>query len=153
MTEAPCALSREFIAACHIRGDGIEVGALQAPLPLPPAARVKYVDRMANERLRAHYPELSGQPLVDVDVVDDGETLASFADASLDFVVANHFLEHCQDPIATFASFLRVLRPGGIVYAAVPDKRHTFTSDRATTTLEHLLRDHRDGPTTSRQTH
>jgi ferredoxin len=39
---------------------------------------------------------------VEVDVVDDGERLESFADASLDFVVSSHFLEHCQDPIRAF---------------------------------------------------
>jgi hypothetical protein len=31
-----------------------------------------------------------GRPLVAPDVVDDGARLASFADASLDFVIANH---------------------------------------------------------------
>jgi SAM-dependent methyltransferase len=74
-------------------------------------------------------------------------------DASQDFVVANHFLEHCQDPIGTLKTFLRVLRPDGVVYLTVPDKRYTFDRDRPVTPLEHLLRDHEDGPEWSRREH
>ena len=34
-----------------------------------------------------------------VDVVDDAQTLATFPDESVDFVIANHVLEHLEDPI------------------------------------------------------
>lgn len=87
------------------------------------------------------------------DVVDDGVRLASFADASLDFVVANHMLEHVEDPIAALEHQLRVLKPGGILYLTLPDARHSFDSPRQRTTAEHLLRDHRDGPQASRSEH
>ena len=39
------------------------------------------------------------EPFVPVGCIDDGERLGKIADASQDFVIANHFLEHCQDPI------------------------------------------------------
>ena len=42
---------------------------------------VRYVDRMEVADLQKHYPELAGQELVDVDIVDDGETLLSQADS------------------------------------------------------------------------
>lgn len=153
MTSPTEVLTRELLAKVFLKGDDIEVGALQAPLHLPPNTRVKYVDRFSKEKLYRHYPELANLPLVDVDVVDDGESLASFSDQSLDFVVANHFLEHCEDPIGTLSAFLRVIRPQGVVYAAVPDKRQSFDCDRPTTTLAHLLRDHREGPGVSRLSH
>jgi SAM-dependent methyltransferase len=90
---------------------------------------------------------------VPVDIVDDGERLTTIADASQDFVVANHFLEHCQDPIGTLLTFLRVLRPGGVLFLAVPDKRFTFDRDRPVTPLAHLVRDHEQGPEWSRRGH
>ncbi len=62
-------------------------------------------------------------------MIDDGEHLASIGDESVDFVVANHFIEHCRDPIGALTTLLRVVRPGGVVFMAVPDKRQTF--DRA----------------------
>jgi SAM-dependent methyltransferase len=67
--------------------------------------------------------------------------------------VANHFLEHTEDPIGTLAEHARVLRPGGVLYLANPDPRVTFDELRPLTTIEHLARDHRDGPEASRDEH
>ena len=105
---------RGQLAAECLRGGGVEIGALHQPMPLPPGAGVTYVDRMTVEELRAHYPELAELELTPVDVVDDGERLATFEDESVDFVVANHFLEHCENPIGTIETHLRKLRPGGV---------------------------------------
>jgi SAM-dependent methyltransferase len=108
---------------------------------------------MDNGGLRRHYPELAAEPLVEVQIVDDGETLATQADASADFIIANHFIEHTQDPLGTLENHARVLRTGGVLYLAVPDRRRTFDVDRPATPLEHVIRDHRDGPAWSRKGH
>ena len=71
----------------------------------------------------------------------------------MDFVIANHFIEHTQDPLGTLANHLRVLIPGGIHYLAVPHRRRTFDADRPPTSLEHIVRDHREGPGWSRTIH
>jgi predicted SAM-dependent methyltransferase len=144
---------RRVLADRYLAGDGVEIGALHRPLHVPGAARVRYVDRYDEAGLRRHYPELAAQPLVAVDVVDDGETLATLADVSVDFVIANHFIEHTQSPLATLRNHLRVLRPGGVLYLAVPDKRRTFDVDREVTSLSHVLRDLEEGPDWSRATH
>ncbi len=144
---------RRLLARQFLRGSGIEIGALHEPLWLPRSAAARYVDRMDAAGLRRHYPELAALPLVRVDVVDDGETLKTFAPASQDFIIANHFLEHTQDPIGTIRRFLEVLRPGGVLYMAVPDKRWTFDRKRPVTTLEHLYRDHEQGPEWSYDDH
>jgi SAM-dependent methyltransferase len=146
-------LRRRRLARRYLRGEGLEVGALHLPLRLPRGAHVRYVDRMNVEALQSHYPELAGEKLVAVDVIDDGERLATQADASADFIIANHFIEHTEDPIGTLANHLRVLRSGGILYLAVPDRRRTFDSDRPATPLEHLINDHRQGPASSRRAH
>ena len=54
---------------------------------------------------------------------------------------------------ARSAQHTRVLRPGGVLFLANPDPRETFDRDRPLTTIEHLARDHRDGPAISRQEH
>jgi SAM-dependent methyltransferase len=108
------------LASRWISGSGIEIGALQVPLEVPSAVSVMYVDRKTVPELRAHYPELAEQELVEPDIVDDGQQLASIADASQDFVIANHFIEHCEDPIAAIANALRVLRRRKPLYLAVP---------------------------------
>jgi DNA-binding transcriptional ArsR family regulator len=144
---------RRALAAKYLDGTGIEVGALHSPLWVPARASVRYVDRLSVEDLRRHYPELSQLPLVNVDIIDNGETLESIPVASQDFLIANHFLEHTQDPIGTLKRHLSVLRQGGILYLAVPDKRWTFDANRPETTLQHLIADHDHGPQISYDAH
>ena len=144
---------RRDIAFKYLSGNGIEVGALHAPLEVPDTVKVYYVDRMSVSDLRKQYPELNGTNLVEADIVDNGETLSSIADNSWDFVIANHMIEHCQNPIGALENFLRVLKPGGIVYMGVPDKRYIFDVDRPMTTLDHLIRDYKEGPEWSKVSH
>jgi glycosyltransferase involved in cell wall biosynthesis len=146
-------IDRKILSWAFLQGQGIEIGALQKPLPVPPGANVTYVDRMTKDDLYEQYPELRPHDLIEVDVIDNGETLATFGDATQDFIIVNHFIEHCQDPIGTLKNFLRVLRPGGIIYMAIPDKRHTFDRDRASTELNHIVNDHAQGPDVSRTQH
>lgn len=148
--------SREELAIKYVRGEGIEIGALNMPLQLPAGTRVQYVDHAPTEELQRTYWHGIGRhnsPLVATDVVDDAEHLHSFADASLDFVVANHVLEHTEDPLGTLQNFLRVLRPGGVLLLTLPDARYTFDVARPRTTLEHILHDHEAGPDSSRREH
>jgi SAM-dependent methyltransferase len=144
---------RAAIARKYLRGHGIEIGALGTPLPVPKSARVEYVDRLSVNDLREHYPELAGVEIVEPDVITDGERLEAIGDSTQDFVIANHFVEHCQDPIGAIRNMLRVLRPGGILYLAIPDKRFTFDVDRPLVSLDHLVRDHEEGPAWSRRQH
>jgi hypothetical protein len=147
------ACCRERLARRFLRGAGIELGALHCPLWVPRGVRVQYVDRMPVEDLRRQYPELNQLTLAPVDVVDNGETLTSFEMESQDFIIANHFLEHTENPIGTVRRHLEILRPGGILYLAVPEKNWTFDRLRPETDFAHLLRDDVDGPDWSRDQH
>jgi SAM-dependent methyltransferase len=144
---------RAAIADKYLKGSGIEIGALHSPLKAPPSASVKYVDRMSVPDLRKQYPELNDLELVDTDIIDDGERLDSVRDSTQDFVIANHFIEHCQNPLKALSNMLRVLREGGLLYLAVPDKRFTFDVDRPVTPLDHILRDFEEGGEWSRRRH
>lgn len=147
---------REDLARRYIRGSGIEIGALHRPLRLPRSAHVRYVDVMSRDELLAtHTSAVYGNPkwVVETDVIDDCQRLQTFADASLDFVIANHILEHTEDPIAALEHLVRVLRPGGILFLTLPDARRTFDGLRPRTSVEHLLRDHHAGPHVSRGEH
>jgi len=144
---------RAWVAQRFIRGEGLEIGALHQPLAIPEGAQVRYVDRMDVTELRRQYPELENEPLVPVHVVTDGETLTDVQDESQDFVVANHFLEHCRNPVLAIENMLRVVRQKGIVYLSIPDKRLTFDMSRPVTPVEHVLRDYDDGPEWSERQH
>lgn len=129
----------------YLRGDGIEIGALHQPLDLSglPVTRVRYVDRMPAEKLREQYPELNDEKLVPIDIIDEGQVLSSIPDQSLDFVIANHMIEHCDNPFGALEHWLAKLKVGGVVFLAVPDQRKGWDERRELTSLEHLLADYR----------
>lgn len=141
----PHSPDRDEIARRHLSGQGLEIGALHWPLPLPAGAEARYVDVMSAEELEERYPRSRGNA-VRVDMVDDGEKLSTVEDASVDFLVANHMLEHTRNPLATIENHLRVLKEGGVLFYALPDKRSTFDHERPLTTVDHLVRDYMEGP-------
>lgn len=151
--QQPFLRRRAAIARRYLAGSGIEIGGLNAPLAVPRSAEVRYVDRAPVSKLREHYPELAGEPIVEPDILDDGERLATIGDGTQDFVIANHFLEHCQDPIGALENMFRVLAPSAVVYLAVPDKRYTFDRERPVTTLHHLLEHSENGREVDRRAH
>jgi SAM-dependent methyltransferase len=146
-------LSRMGISGNFIRGTGIEIGGLNYPLAVRPGVTVKYVDRISADDHMDVLHEFKRMELVNVDIIDDGETLASIPDNSQDFVIANHFIEHTRNPILAIRNAVRVLKKGGVFFMAMPDKRRTFDVDRAITTQEHLLKDYEEGPDWSEEEH
>lgn len=134
-------------------GHGIEIGALHNPLPVPVGAVVSYVDRLPVDALRQHYPELADEALVPIDFIGDAEDLSQIPDASQDFVIANHLLEHLENPLRGLVEMHRVLRPGGVLYVALPEPRITFDRKRELTTMEHVVAEFRDGTESTREAH
>lgn len=128
----------------YIRGSGIEIGALHRPLDIAglPVTEIRYVDRRSADDLYRTYPELQAYPLTHVDIVDDGETLGTLPDESVDFIIANHFIEHTRDPIGTIENWLRKLRQTGVMFLTVPDMGATFDRERPLTRLPHLIEDY-----------
>ena len=144
---------RRKLSQNYLCGNGIEIGALHQPLAVGANARVKYVDRLPTSELRHHYPELAKLDLVNVDIVDDGQVLSLVPEDSLDFVIANHVLEHCPNPLGALNNHFRKLKIGGILYLAIPDMRFSFDRFRKPTEFQHLLWDAEDNGDASRAEH
>jgi ubiquinone/menaquinone biosynthesis C-methylase UbiE len=126
---------------------------LNAPLQVPDDVDVTYVDRAPVQVLRSQYSELRDQPLVPVSVIGDAHDLSAFADGSVDFVIANHLLEHLEDPIRGLQEMVRVIRKGGVLYTALPDPRVTFDVDRDLTSVDHVVDEYRHGTSQTREGH
>lgn len=130
----------------HLKGKGIEIGALNNPLKInSKKCKVTYVDRLNKEDLMKHNPTISNERIKIPDVVGDAMDLHMFADESMDFLIANHLLEHLPNPIKAMENFYRILKTDGILYLTIPDKRYTFDCERPTTTLSHLIDDFKKG--------
>jgi len=144
---------RKYLSKKYIKGNGIEIGALHYPLWTNQQAKVKYVDRMNTKQLQKNYPELNDLKLMDVDIIDNGEKLNSINNNSLDFIICNHMLEHCQNPLGTIRNHLKKIKRGKYLYYAVPNKKYTFDIDRKLTSFSHLIKDDKNGPNTSKKEH
>jgi predicted SAM-dependent methyltransferase len=146
---------RAELAVLYLRGEGIEIGAFDRPLRLPRHAHARYVDFMSRDELLKVCPvPTDPRAVVPTDVIDDGSRLEKFGEESLDFVIANHVLEHIEDPVAALENWIRVLRRGGVLLLSLPDARYTsFDVQKPRTSIEHVLRDHRESPAASREQH
>jgi len=76
------------------------------------------------------------------DYLTDATNLNFAKDSSVDFVVSSHLLEHISNPIKAILEWKRVLKKGGIIYSAVPNKKYTFDHKRKRTLLSHLINDY-----------
>jgi len=132
---------RKELSYRYLRGSGIEIGALQNPLEVRPDAHIRYADRLTVAEARAHYPELDQMGLVTPTIICDATSLTPVADRSVDFVIANHVLEHLTDPLSALREWLRVLRPGGHAYVAVPDHANPLDRLRPITPPDHMIAD------------
>ena len=145
--------ARVTLATHFVRGEGIEIGALDRPMPFPEHVKVRYVDHMSHEELLVRFADLNRDAIVKPDFVSDGQRLEAVPSDSQDFVVASHVIEHMQDPIMAIKNFLRVLKDDGTIFLAVPDKRDTSDQKRSLTSIDHLLEDHETGVHVSRASH
>ena len=141
LARATVAFIRENLASRFLQGDGIEIGALQNPLSVPAKAKVQYVDVLTKQDALKHYPELPADLLVEPTIIDNAQSLATVPDESLDFCIGNHVLEHTRNPMSALRNWLRVLKPGGVAYVAIPDRTNKLDHRRPVTKLEHILLD------------
>ena len=122
-----------------LREPGVEIGAFKTPIPgIAPV----YVDKFA---------EFANEPCL-ADYYGEATALP-FRDRTLRYVASSHVLEHVANPVLALEEWCRVLRPGGVIYLVVPDKRYTWDRDRATTPVAHLLEDYARGTTACDGTH
>ena len=130
-----------------LSGKGIEIGAFGEPAKLPSSCQVSYFDAIDPKTASARFPEIQNSELVPVDILGDVDKrdLRKLTASSQDFVIANHVIEHVACPIAMIEDMFYVLRTGGWIAIAAPDKRYTFDKERPLTSYEHLETEYING--------
>lgn len=138
----------------HIRPGmrGIEIGPYFAPLvPKAEGWDVLTLDVFPAEALResaARDPAIPDEMIPRIETVDllgPAHRMAELAEAaghapgSIDFIVSSHNFEHLPDPVRFLQAAERMLKPGGVISMAVPDKRRCFDMLRPRSTLGAVL--------------
>ncbi len=126
--------TKNITSALNLAGKGIEYGPLHAGLLRKPHYDVSYVDYADRAYLVAHYandPNVDVSLIPEIDIVTGGKLISEFLPKeSIDYIVASHVMEHVPDLLGWLESNLQVLKPGGRIAVAFPDKRYCFDLKR-----------------------
>ena len=112
--------------ASKLSGRGLEIGPLHRPMVRHGGMEVEYIDRCTVAELREHYPELGALDLIEPDIIGDAQTLDNIPENSYDFLISAHVIEHMKNPLYAMEVWCRSVKPGGLIYLIVPDKRVIF---------------------------
>lgn len=130
---------------------GIEIGPYFNPLaPKRQGYRclvLDVFDAAALRRQAAADPNVPRDRIADIEEVDLVGPATAIADlvaarhrlGAFDYVLSSHNFEHLADPIRFLQGCQRVLRPGGVLAMAIPDRRACFDYFRPHSVLADLL--------------
>ncbi|MCW8805858.1 MAG: class I SAM-dependent methyltransferase [Ignavibacteriaceae bacterium] len=123
---------------------GLEFGPLTSPIVTRDKGFIRYVDHATTEELQKKcglWGTVDVSKIVDVDYVWANEKLKELTnqDCPFDYVIASHVVEHVPDFIGWFKEIRSVLKTGGILSLAIPDKRFTFDCHRQLTKPADIL--------------
>lgn len=122
----------------NLKGVGLEIGPLHAPMVLKSEAEIYYLDHLSQKDLIKKYARSNKQSkdladldsIVEIDYILKESISKTVAGRKFDYIVASHVIEHIPDTVSWLKDISLVLNPGGIVALAVPDKRFTFDITR-----------------------
>ncbi len=134
---APLRWVENYYLSRHLRGTGLEIGALWRRFRVHPSCRVWYMDRANVSDLKRQYSEVREKIFLP-DLIGDATELP-IGPQKLDFIIASHVMEHLPFPLAALRAWYDALAPNGKLLVKVPDKRYTFDHRRERTTLAHLV--------------
>ena len=129
------------------RESGIEIGPLDHPLIARADGNISYVDYADAAFLRHKYRDdrnVNGAAIPEIDAIWGDSTIAEALGPGrlFDYAVASHVVEHVPDLIAWLEELADVLKPGGTLRLAVPDRRFTFDFMRRDTEVSDALTAH-----------
>jgi SAM-dependent methyltransferase len=137
---------QEKILACidPATQTGLEIGALDKPIVNVEMGKILYVDHASTEELKQKYandPNVATEQIVHVTYVWGEKVLPELVSdkAPVDYVIASHVIEHVPDLIGWLKEIHAVLKPGGILSLAIPDKRYCFDYFRQPTQLAEVV--------------
>jgi len=139
-----------LLAAIDKQGAGLEIGPSHRPAaPKAEGYNVDIIDHLTREELVEKYQThgLDLDAIEEVDFVWSGESYADLTGNKkhYDWIIASHVIEHTPDLIGFLLDCDEVLKDGGVVSLAVPDKRYCFDHYRPITGIGSVIDRHLTG--------
>jgi hypothetical protein len=138
----------EILHGIDLAGGGLELGPLDKPLLSKKRTNVLYVDHASKKDLLSKYagtPEeiIAAHQIPETDIIWPGGELVAVCPpgSQFDYCVASHAIEHVPDMVGWIRGICRVLKVGGMLNLAVPDKTRSFDRLRRLTSTSEFVSD------------
>ena len=142
-----------LLASLSKSDSGIEIAPWHSGLvPKREGWNVKILDVFDTNELRSR---ATADPLIDEESVgyielvdfigsacDIAEIIPTERHNSFDWIISSHNFEHLPDPLKFLAGVEKILRPGGLLIMAIPDKRGCFDYFRELTVIGDWIEAH-----------
>jgi len=136
-------------------GRGIEICPVHKPVaPKKEGFRCLSLDSRSEEEIRTHLQSVPSNPPEWLERVEKIDLKGSpsdilglvrrggYPEASFDYIISPHNLEHLPDPVNFLLQCQKILKPGGNLFVTMPDRRACFDYFRPFSTLADLLSAH-----------
>ena len=152
--KSPIKRTDRILYSCNTQGVGLEIGPSYNPVaPKKEGYDIEILDHASAKDLRRKYRN-------DVDVDGDGDTnnhkLANIEEVDYvwtgqaldkltgkknyyDYIIASHVIEHTPNLVTFLQQCQSMLKPGGVLALAVPDRRYCFDYLRPNSTAGQVL--------------
>jgi SAM-dependent methyltransferase len=132
-------------------GLGLEIGPSHNPVaPKREGYRVQIVDHLSREQLKEKYRghNVDLENIEEVDFVSKGDDLSRLVGSRkhYDWIIACHVVEHMPDLVGFLNECDELLKDGGALSLAVPDKRYCFDRFRPITGISRIIDSHLSKP-------
>lgn len=125
-------------------GQGLEIGPCHKPIaPKRKGYNVHIIDHASREQLREKYKShrVKIDNIEEVDFVWEGQSYLELTENPkyYDWIIASHMIEHTPDFIGFLNDCDSILKDGGVISLAVPDKRYCFDHYRPITGISQII--------------
>lgn len=120
------------LVAQYCTGQGLEIGA--GLIPYCSRSNTTFLDKNFGIK----------EATENADIIADAWEIPR-PDESFNFVFSSHVLEHMPNAIRALKEWIRVLKPGGVVFTMLPHAERTIDKHRPVTSLVHLIQDYENG--------
>ena len=88
-----------------------------------------------------------------IQYISEATDLKLIPDSKYEFIISSNCLEHVANPIKAIEEWTRVLKKGGLMFLALPNKEFCFDHNRSVTEFSHLLKDYQNNTSEDDLTH
>jgi len=125
-----------------LAGRGLEISPSQIPMLKHSGMEMDYIDRKIAAELRINSSESPDSLTLDREAIGNVNDTDSAAGAQYDFLISSHVIEYMPNPLLSLRKWARAVKPSGLIYLVVSDKRSTANTQRVRTMLEHIILDY-----------